>query len=54
MLDTVGPELQVCNTSGEPIELKSGNNVTLTPDGSRVPSAEVLPINISDLAKVRF
>ncbi|KAG6482194.1 hypothetical protein ZIOFF_058825 [Zingiber officinale] len=51
MLDTVGPELQVCNTSGEPIELKSGNNVTLTPDGSRVPSAEVLPINISDLAK---
>ncbi|CAL9135311.1 unnamed protein product [Musa textilis] len=51
MLDTVGPELQVRNTPGEPIELKAGNHVIITPDLSRVPSAEILPINFTDLAK---
>ncbi|THU46686.1 hypothetical protein C4D60_Mb09t07520 [Musa balbisiana] len=51
MLDTVGPELQVHNTPGEPIELKAGNHVIITPDLSRVPSAEILPINFTDLAK---
>lgn len=52
MLDTVGPELQVCNTSGSPIELNADNHVIITPDISKVPSAEVLPINYTDLAKV--
>ncbi|XP_073099533.1 pyruvate kinase 1, cytosolic isoform X1 [Elaeis guineensis] len=51
MLDTVGPELQVCNTSGNPIELNADNHVIITPDLSKVPSAEVLPINYTDLAK---
>ncbi|XP_077213729.1 pyruvate kinase 2, cytosolic-like [Tasmannia lanceolata] len=51
MLDTVGPELQVCNTSGDPIELKADAQVTLTPDLSQEPSAEVLPINYAELAE---
>ncbi|XP_077213699.1 pyruvate kinase 2, cytosolic-like [Tasmannia lanceolata] len=51
MLDTVGPEIQVCNTSGDPIELKADAQVTLTPDLSQEPSAEVLPINYAELAE---
>ncbi|XP_008786531.2 pyruvate kinase 1, cytosolic-like [Phoenix dactylifera] len=51
MLDTVGPELQVCNTSGNPIELNADNHVIITPNLSKVPSAEILPINYTDLAK---
>lgn len=51
MLDTTGPELQVRNTSGNSIELKAGDRVTITPDLSKAPSAQVLPINYSDLAK---
>lgn len=52
MLDTMGPELQVRNVSGNSIELKTGDRVTITPDLSKVPSSEVLPTNCSDLAKV--
>ncbi|PKA66767.1 Pyruvate kinase, cytosolic isozyme [Apostasia shenzhenica] len=51
MLDTVGPELQVRNTTGNPIELKVDAHVSLTPDLSKVPSAKILPINFADLAK---
>ncbi|XP_072981544.1 pyruvate kinase 1, cytosolic-like isoform X1 [Typha angustifolia] len=51
MLDTVGPELQVHNTTNDSIELKAGNHVTITPDISKVASAEILPINYTDLAK---
>ncbi|KQJ88946.1 pyruvate kinase 1, cytosolic [Brachypodium distachyon] len=52
MLDTVGPEIQVHNSTGAPIELKAGNHVTVTPDLSEAPSAEILPIKFGDLAKV--
>ncbi|XP_020111979.1 pyruvate kinase 2, cytosolic-like [Ananas comosus] len=51
MLDTVGPEIQVQNTTGNSIELKAGNHVTITPDLSKIPSAEILPINFAHLAK---
>ncbi|KAI0494386.1 hypothetical protein KFK09_024520 [Dendrobium nobile] len=52
MLDTVGPELQVHNTTGNPIELKADAHVLLTADLSKIPSKEILPINFPDLAKV--
>lgn len=52
MLDTMGPELQVFNENGNPIELIVDANVVITPDLSKVPSAEVLPVNYSGLAKV--
>lgn len=52
MLDTLGPEIQVHNSTGEPIELKAGNHVIITPDLSKAPSAEILPIKFGDLAKV--
>ncbi|KAM0940593.1 putative pyruvate kinase [Dioscorea sansibarensis] len=51
MLDTMGPELQVFNKNGNPIELRVDANVVITPDLSKVPSAEVLPVNYSGLAK---
>lgn len=54
MLDTMGPALQVCNKSGNPIELMAGNHVTITPDVTREPSAEILPVNYSGLANVSF
>ncbi|KAH0434502.1 hypothetical protein IEQ34_026806 [Dendrobium chrysotoxum] len=52
MLDTVGPELQVHNTTGNSIELKADAHVLLTADLSKIPSKEILPINFPDLAKV--
>ncbi|KAM0844354.1 hypothetical protein ACQ4PT_057097 [Festuca glaucescens] len=52
MLDTVGPEIQVDNSTGGSIELKGGNHVTITPDLSKAPSADILPIKFGDLAKV--
>ncbi|XP_020679946.1 pyruvate kinase 2, cytosolic [Dendrobium catenatum] len=52
MLDTVGPELQVHNTTGNPIELKADAHVLLTADLSKIPSKEILPINFPDLAKI--
>ncbi|KAJ3671606.1 hypothetical protein LUZ60_007685 [Juncus effusus] len=51
MLDTVGPELQVKNPTGEPIKMEAGNHVTVTPDLSRTPSADILPLNFAHLAK---
>uniref|UniRef100_A0A1D1YGS9 Pyruvate kinase n=1 Tax=Anthurium amnicola TaxID=1678845 RepID=A0A1D1YGS9_9ARAE len=51
MLDTVGPELQVCNTNGAPIELKVDDHVTITSDLSKAPSAGFLPVNYSGLAE---
>ncbi|KAG2561478.1 pyruvate kinase 1, cytosolic-like isoform X1 [Panicum virgatum] len=51
MLDTLGPEIQVHNSTGGPIELKAGNHVIITPDISKALSAEILPIKFGDLAK---
>ncbi|XP_078156506.1 pyruvate kinase 1, cytosolic-like [Carex rostrata] len=51
MLDTVGPELQVKNPTGEPIVLDAGNRVTITPDLSKATSAEIFPLNFDCLAK---
>ncbi|KAL5992972.1 hypothetical protein ACLOJK_013892 [Asimina triloba] len=42
MLDTAGPELQVSNKTGNLIELKAGDHVTLTADLSKEPSADDL------------
>jgi hypothetical protein len=53
MLDTLGPELQVFNKNGAPIELEANAFVTLTPDSSREASSEVLPINYAGLAQVQ-
>lgn len=52
MLDTIGPEVQVLNQSGNPIELKADNHVTITPDLSRDPSSLILPVNYNGLATV--
>ncbi|XP_028088804.1 pyruvate kinase 1, cytosolic-like isoform X2 [Camellia sinensis] len=54
MLDTMGPALQVCNKTGNPIEMMADNRVTVTPDTTIEPSAEVLPVNYIGLAKVCF
>ncbi|THG06007.1 hypothetical protein TEA_021325 [Camellia sinensis var. sinensis] len=51
MLDTMGPALQVCNKTGNPIEMKADNRVTITPDTTIEPSAELLPVNYTGLAK---
>ncbi|XP_010269337.1 PREDICTED: pyruvate kinase 2, cytosolic-like [Nelumbo nucifera] len=51
MLDTAGPELQVCNTTGNPIELKADAHVTITPDVSKEPSADILTVNYAGLAE---
>ncbi|KAK1288071.1 hypothetical protein QJS10_CPB19g00046 [Acorus calamus] len=51
MLDTVGPELQICNKSGNSIELKADEHVTITSDLSKDSSSEVLPVNYADLSK---
>ncbi|XP_021744522.1 pyruvate kinase 1, cytosolic-like [Chenopodium quinoa] len=51
MLDTVGPEILVSNKTGNPVELKADNFVTITPDTTKEPSSEVLPINYVGFAK---
>ncbi|XP_073013148.1 pyruvate kinase 1, cytosolic-like [Typha latifolia] len=51
MLDTVGPELQVVNKSGNAISLEAGALVVLTPDQEREASSNLLPINFSGLSK---
>ena len=53
MLNTVGPELQVHNRTGNPIELKIDDRVTITSDLDVAPSAEILPVNCDRLAQVR-
>ncbi|KAF9680191.1 hypothetical protein SADUNF_Sadunf06G0095600 [Salix dunnii] len=52
MLDTVGPELQVVNKSGNPISLLADGSVILTPDQEQEASSEVLPINFDGLSKL--
>ena len=54
MLDTMGAEVQVCNSTGNPIKLQADNHVTITPDVSKIPSAEVLPVNYDGFAEVFF
>lgn len=51
MLDTVGPELQVVNKSGNAISLEADASVILTPDQNKEASSELLPINFDGLAK---
>lgn len=51
MLDTVGPELQICNETGNAIELKADDLVTVTPDTTKQPSAQVLPIKYPSLSE---
>ncbi|XP_057983105.1 pyruvate kinase 2, cytosolic-like [Malania oleifera] len=51
MLDTVGPELQIYNKYGNPIELKADDHVTITPDATNEPSAGVLPVNYAGLSE---
>lgn len=51
MLDTVGPEVQVVNKSGQAITLKENDVVTLTPNQEKDASSEILPINFNGLAK---
>jgi hypothetical protein len=52
MLDTVGPELQVVNTSETPISLEANGTVVLTPHQGQQATDGLLPINFSALAKV--
>lgn len=52
MLDTVGPELPVCNQTGKPIELKADDHLTITSDVSKEPSAEFLPVDYCGLSEV--
>ncbi|XP_078434119.1 pyruvate kinase 2, cytosolic-like [Wolffia australiana] len=51
MVDTVGPEIQICNDKGLPIELKTDDRVTITPDLSKDSSSDVLLVNYTGLAK---
>ncbi|XAR68431.1 Pyruvate kinase [Bertholletia excelsa] len=51
MLDTMGPALHVQNKTGKPIMLMADTHVTITSDVTREPSAEILPVNYSGLAK---
>ncbi|CAM6102215.1 unnamed protein product [Calypogeia fissa] len=50
MFDTVGPELQIINKGERTIVLEADGFVTLTPDLSKGPSSEFLPINWPQLA----
>ncbi|OAY40245.1 pyruvate kinase 1, cytosolic isoform X1 [Manihot esculenta] len=52
MLDTVGPELPVCNQTGKPIELKADDHLTITSDVSKEPSAEFLPVDYCGLSEI--
>lgn len=52
MLDTVGPEIQVCNKGAKPIELKADDHVTITSDVDIEPSTEMLAVNYDRLAEV--
>ncbi|XP_047312091.1 pyruvate kinase 1, cytosolic [Impatiens glandulifera] len=51
MLDTVGAELQVVNSSEKSISLQEDAKVVLTPDKGQESSSELLPINFSGFAK---
>lgn len=51
MLDTVGPEVQVHNKTGIPIKLKADDRIVITPDTTKEPSSEILPITYSGLSE---
>ncbi|KAJ8759966.1 hypothetical protein K2173_010822 [Erythroxylum novogranatense] len=51
MMDTVGPELQISNPTGNPIELKADDHVIITSNVTKQPSAQVLPVNYSGLVE---
>ncbi|KAJ9175374.1 hypothetical protein P3X46_013937 [Hevea brasiliensis] len=51
MLDTVGPELQVVNTTEHPISLQADTSVVLTPDQGKEATSNLLPINFTGLSK---
>ncbi|KAL8142983.1 hypothetical protein V2J09_016015 [Rumex salicifolius] len=51
MLDTVGPEVQVHNKTGNPIKLKAEDRVIITPDTTKEPSSEILPITYGGLSE---
>lgn len=51
MLDTKGPELQVHNKTGNPIELKVDQRVTITTDVTKEPSSDIIPVEYSGLAE---
>ncbi|GAB4833494.1 hypothetical protein Ancab_031738 [Ancistrocladus abbreviatus] len=51
MLDTVGPELQVVNKTGQAISLKEDGFVTLTANLEKEASSELLPINFTGLSR---
>ncbi|XP_004496168.1 pyruvate kinase 1, cytosolic-like [Cicer arietinum] len=51
MLDTVGPELQVVNTTDRPITLEEDTFLVLTPDQTKEATSNLLPVNFSGLAK---
>jgi len=52
MLDTMGPELQIVNTTDQPITLEEDTLVVLTPDQSKEASSNLLPLNFSGISKV--
>ncbi|KAL5546546.1 hypothetical protein UlMin_006233 [Ulmus minor] len=52
MLDTVGPELQVSNRSGNPIELNAGDHVTITSDNTADSSTKIFGVNYDRLAQI--
>lgn len=52
MLDTLGPELLISNRTGNPVELKADSHVTISPDVTKEPTAELLPVNYAGLAEV--
>ncbi|ESW15834.1 hypothetical protein PHAVU_007G106100 [Phaseolus vulgaris] len=51
MLDTMGPELQIVNTTDQPITLEEDTLVVLTPDQSKEASSNLLPLNFSGISK---
>ncbi|XP_058204127.1 pyruvate kinase 2, cytosolic-like isoform X2 [Rhododendron vialii] len=51
MLDTVGAELQVVNSTEKTLQLQEDGKVILTPDHGQEASSEILPINFSGLSK---
>ncbi|WCJ24849.1 Pyruvate kinase family protein [Euphorbia peplus] len=51
MMDTMGPELQGTNESGQPITLVEDAQLVLTPNQNLVASSNLLPINFNGLSK---
>ncbi|XP_065854854.1 pyruvate kinase 2, cytosolic-like [Euphorbia lathyris] len=51
MVDTIGPDLPICNQTGKPIELKANDQLVITSDVSKQPSSDVLPVDYPRLAE---